>query len=300
MYIMDRYLLRQFFKTFGICFLSLTGLYIVFDLFTNLEQFIRCGRKVGGVIPFIAHYYSYKTILFFDRTSGLLVLVSAMFTVSWIQRHNEMTALMSAGVSRIRVLAPIIVAVVVVGLLTAANRELVIPRYRDELSRHPQNPLGDQARPLEPRYDGQTDVLLGGKRTFSDQKRIEEPSFILPPDLRQYGNHLTAENAYYKLPEGNRPGGYLLDGVYEPKNLEGRPSLLQWKKLAATETSSARGHPSAPVRYGQPPSSRSLTLPSMYARKSGILTSFVNIGRRQAHKPQTCRLFDAHLMRGIL
>ncbi|MBU4398703.1 MAG: LptF/LptG family permease [Planctomycetes bacterium] len=226
MCIMDRYLLRQFFKTFAICFLSLTGLYIVFDVFTNMEEFVRCGRKVGGVIPFIAHYYSYQTILFFDRTSGLLVLISAMFTVSWIQRHNEMTALMSAGVSRIRVLAPIIVAVVVVGFLTAANRELVIPRYRDELSRHPQNPLGDQARPLEPRYDGQTDVLLGGRSTFSDQKRIEEPSFFLPPALRRYGNHLRAENAYYKRPEGNRPGGYLLDGVYEPKNLDGRPSLL--------------------------------------------------------------------------
>jgi len=226
MYIMDRYLLRQFFKTFAICFLSLTGLYIVFDVFTNLEEFIRCGRKVGGVIPFIAHYYSYQTILFFNRTSGLLVLVSAMFTVSWIQRHNEMTALMSAGVSRLRVLAPIIVAVAAVSLFSAANRELVIPRFRDELSRHPQNPLGDQPRSLEPRYDGQTDVLLEGKNIFVDRKRIEEPSFGLPMALRQYGNQLRAENAYYKPPRGNRPGGYLLDGVREPKNLDSRPSLL--------------------------------------------------------------------------
>ena len=82
MYIMDWYLLRQFSKTFAICFLSLTGLYIVFDVFTNLEQFVRCGRKMGGVLPFMANYYSYQTILFFDRTRGLLVWVSAMFPVS--------------------------------------------------------------------------------------------------------------------------------------------------------------------------------------------------------------------------
>lgn len=225
MRIMDRYLLRHFFNTFAICFLSLTGLYIIFDLFTNLDEFIRCGRKVGGVLPFIAHYYSFQTIRFFDRTCGLLLLVSAMFTVSWIQRHNEMTALLAAGVSRVRVLTPVIAAVIAIGLLAAANRELVIPRFRDELSRRPQNPLGDQARRLESRYDGETDVLLGGKNSFADRKRIEEPNFLLPASLREYGNQLTADNAYYMPTNGNRPGGYLLDGVREPKNLDGRPSL---------------------------------------------------------------------------
>ncbi len=225
MYILDRYLLRQFFKTFAICFLSLAGLYVVFDVFTNMEQFIRCGRTVGGVLPLVVHYYSYHLLGFYDRTCGLLVLVAAMFTVSWIQRHNEMTALMAAGVSRIRVLTPIIAAVVVLSLVSAANRELLMPRFRDELSLHPQNPLGDRARPLEARYDGRTDVLLGGKSTFADKKRILEPDFLLPAALRNYGSHLRAENAYYKPPEGNRPGGYLLDGVLEPKNLDSRPSL---------------------------------------------------------------------------
>lgn len=225
MQILDRYLLRQFFKTFIICFLSLTGLYIVCDLFTNLEQFVRCGRKTGGVLPFIAQYYGFQTILFFERTCGLVMLISAMFTISWIQRNNEMTALMAAGVSRLRVVTPIIIAVVGISLLSTINREVVIPQFRDELSRPPQNPLGDKPRPLEPRYDGETDVLLDGKCTYFDRKRIEKPSFMLPNALREYGNHLRAENAYYVRPEGDRPGGYLFEGVVEPKNLDDRPSL---------------------------------------------------------------------------
>jgi len=96
--------------------------------------------------------------MFFDFTCGLMVLVSAMFTVAWIQRHHEMTALMSAGVPRLRVLAPIIIAVAALGLLAAANREFFMPRFRDQLSRRPKNPLGAQPQPLEPLYDGQTDV----------------------------------------------------------------------------------------------------------------------------------------------
>ena len=44
MRIIDRYLLRQFVQTFLICFLSLVGIVIVFDLFTNLDEFVRPAR----------------------------------------------------------------------------------------------------------------------------------------------------------------------------------------------------------------------------------------------------------------
>ena len=122
MAIIDRYLLRQFLQTFLICFCSLTGLYVIFDLFTNLEEFLRSAEKSGSLLSLMGSYYSFRAILFFDRTSGLLTLVAAMFTATWIQRHNEMTALMAAGISRLRVVVPVIVAAVVIAFLSAANR----------------------------------------------------------------------------------------------------------------------------------------------------------------------------------
>jgi lipopolysaccharide export system permease protein len=226
MRIIDRYLLRQFVRTFIICFLSLTGLYVVCDLLTNLDVFLRCGRKAGAVLPFIAHYYGFKSILFFDQTSSVLALIAATFTVSWIQRHNEMTALMAAGIARIRVLLPIIVAVAVVSVLAAANREFVMPRYRTELARRPQDPAGDHPEELVPRYDPKTHVFLSGKSTFADKMRIESPEFDMPLGLRDYGRRIKAENAYFRPAEGSHPSGYLLDGVGEPTNLDSRPSLM--------------------------------------------------------------------------
>jgi lipopolysaccharide export system permease protein len=225
MLIMGRYLLRQFIQTFVICFLSLVGLFIVFDLFTHLEEFVTSGRKAGGVLPFIANYYMFQTILFFDRTAGVLALISAMFTVSWIQRHNEMTALMSMGVSRFRALLPIIIAVGVVSILSAINRETLMPRFRHEVSRRPQDPSGSSPQSLGSRYDGRTDVALGGKYTYADDKRIKEPNFRMPPSLNDYGNLLTADNAYYKPADENHPGGYLFEVVRQPKNLSTQPSL---------------------------------------------------------------------------
>jgi lipopolysaccharide export system permease protein len=226
MLIIDRYLLRQFVQTFVICYLSLLGLYIIFDAFTNMEEFLRCGEKSGGVLGLMSSFYACQSIVFFDRTSGLLSLISAMFTVAWIQRHHEMTALMAAGVSRIRILRPVIAAAVVVSLLAAVNREVLIPRFRSELTRRPQDLIGDAAQELQPRYDNQTDVLIGGKATYDDRQQIAEPNFLLPPALSQYGKRLVAKEACYQPPENGRPGGYLLSEVQEPKGLRSRPSLL--------------------------------------------------------------------------
>ncbi len=225
MYIVDRYLLRQFARTFAICFLSLTGLYVVIDLLTNLDVFVRCGRKVGAVLPVIVNYYRLKPILFFDQTSSVLALIAATFTVSWIQRHNEMTALMAAGVSRIRVLRPIIIAAIAICVLATVNREVVMPRYRTELARRPQDPLGDHAEGCKNQYDYKTGVFFTGKATFADQMRIAGPEFDLPYGLHDYGHRLTARNAYYQPANGVHPNGYLFDGVREPRNLDGQSSL---------------------------------------------------------------------------
>jgi lipopolysaccharide export system permease protein len=227
MFVIDRYLLRQFLQTFVICFLSLAGLYIVLDLFTNMDNFLRSGRESGGVVRFIAEYYGYHTIGFFNKISSLVTLVSAMFTVAWIQRNNEMTALMAAGVSRVRVLMPIILAVAVVSLLSAANRELLIPRYHVEISRRPQDPSGDQPQGITPCYDNASEVRLGGKNTFADQMRILEPNFLLPPSLADYGKQVVAENAYFEPAHDGHPAGYRFKGVRQPKNLDTRPSLPQ-------------------------------------------------------------------------
>ncbi len=225
MRIIDRYLLRQFLWTFVICYLSLTGLYVVFDAFTNLEEFLRYAEKQGGLLSVMGSFFAHQSIGYFDRFAGLLTLIAAMFTVTWIQRHNEMTALLSAGISRIRVVAPVIGAAIAMTLLAAANRELVIPRFRDQLALRPHDLVGQVGKKLTPQYDNQTDILLAGEKTYGNQQRIEGPSFLLPPPLVDYGRRLVAENAFYQPPERGHPGGYLMDKVEKPRDLHTRPSL---------------------------------------------------------------------------
>ncbi|MGD9724199.1 MAG: LptF/LptG family permease [Pirellulales bacterium] len=225
--ILDRYLLRQFLQTFLICFCSLTGLYVVIDGFANLEEFINEGQKQGGLLKVMGEYYAYRSLSFFDTMSGILTLIAAMFTVTWIQRHNELTAIEAAGLPKSRIIRPVIGAAVAISLLSAFNREAVIPRIRHHLSHNAQDLGGRTGKMLVPRYDNETDVLLGGSgsKTYGDEQRIHKPDFYLPAGLDRYGPRVAAENAYYQPPAGDRPGGYLFRKVEDPRDLAVQPSL---------------------------------------------------------------------------
>lgn len=226
MTIIDRYMLRQFLQVLAICFLSFTGLYVVIDAFGHLDHFVDYADAHGNLLGTIAEFYGYRTLALFDWISGILALVAAMFTVTWIQRHQEMTALLAAGVPRMRVLRPLIVAVFVVSLLAAANREFVIPQTRDHLALDSKNLGGAQAAPMQARFDSQTDILLGGETIVASQLKIVRPNFVLPVGLDRYGRQIAAAEAHYMPAVEGRPSGYKLVELTTPKALLGQPSLM--------------------------------------------------------------------------
>ncbi len=225
MLIIDRYLLRQFLQVFAICFCSLTGLFIVIDAFANLEDFVQYAEKHGNLLATMVEYYGYRALSFFNVTSSMLTLIAAMFTVAWFQRHNELTAIMAAGISKRRIMRPVILAVLAISLLAAANREFVIPSVRDKFSRNAQDLVGEAAKDLTPRFDHKSGILMRGKKTFAARQQIQLPNFLMPDSLDDYGSQLSAANAFYQPPQDGKPGGYLLKKVSHPTELNQRPSL---------------------------------------------------------------------------
>ncbi len=224
--IIDGYMLRQFAQVLVICFLSLIGLYIVIDAFGHLDHFVDYSEKHGSLLGTLVGFYAYRAIAFFDRTSGVLTLIAVMFTVTWIQRHNEMTALLAAGIPRLRVLRPVLIAAIGVSLAAAANRELIMPNIREHLATDSKNLGGEQAAHMQARFDSQTDILLGGERIVPAEEKIIGANFVLPRHLDQFGKQLSAHEARFVPATAGRPGGYLLSGVTSPKALLKQPSLL--------------------------------------------------------------------------
>src|SRR5262245_8816414 len=123
MKILDRLLITAFLKSYLICFVSLLSMYIVVDLFTNIDD-LQTQQGLFHVVRQIAVYYSYKVFQIFDRLSEPIVLLAAVFTITWMQKHNELVPLLSAGISAHRVIRPVVIGACLTLSLTTLNQEL--------------------------------------------------------------------------------------------------------------------------------------------------------------------------------
>jgi len=219
--LIDRYITRAQLHAFVIVFISLAGLTFVVDAFTNIEEFIAHAAEAGGLWRVLGSYYGCRLISFFDATSPVIALASAMFALSWLERHNELTALLAAGITRWRIARPALVFAATVSIVAMANRELVLPRIRHAFSRNAQDLRGDAAHPFEARYDHRTEILFRGRTARMADCRIEAPSLLLPANLAEYGPQIDAAVAVWKSATEGRPAGYLLTGVSEPADIDG-------------------------------------------------------------------------------
>jgi lipopolysaccharide export system permease protein len=233
MFTIDRYLIKQFIQIFVICFLSMAGLFIVIDAFENLNAFSAQAGQDGSLLAIISRYYAYRSLEIFERTGGILAMLAAMFTVTWLSRHQEMTALLAAGISKVRVLKPLLLMTIVVSLLGVLNRELMIPQVRDELMHDTKDLSGQALRNLEARLDSQTNILLSGEKVVLAERQITNPNFVLPGNLSRYGKQLTAKNAYHQNATDDHPAGFLLDDIISPPHICAQPSLRKSEELGA-------------------------------------------------------------------
>ena len=225
--ILHRYLLRQFWRVYFICFFSLMGLYVVGEVFQNIEQLGHSGDKHGNLVGVLVRHYALQSLSFFDTTSAIVTVIAAMFTLSSFQRFNELTAVLAAGIPKWKVIKPLVVAAGIIALAAALNREFVMPTpaCREELSRDIHDLWGERAKDVAPRQDDATDVLIRGKQAIAKTKQIHEASFLLPAGWGASFQELRAADAYYHPAADGHPSGYLLKGLTQPKTLDKSPSL---------------------------------------------------------------------------
>ena len=217
--ILYRYLVQNFLQSLVIFYITFAGLYVVIDAFGNLEEFINHASKAGGLFVLLAKYYGPRTLVIFDRTSGVLTLIAAMFTLTALERHNELTALYAAGISRGRLAKPMIICVIFVSLLAVANREFLLPRFRDELSRNAQDFAGERGRVVKPQYDAMTDVYFNGRFVFLGERKLDKTHLRLPSTLAAYGTLLVADHAINEAATAEHPAGWHLKRVSQPNDL---------------------------------------------------------------------------------
>jgi lipopolysaccharide export system permease protein len=214
----DRYLLRGFLHTFGVCFITTFGLVIVIDLLENLDEFLtRNGdRGTAALMRSIVECYAYQSIFFLDRAGPALTIISLMVLLVLLQRSGELHPLLAAGIPMYRVLAPLIMASTGVYVLLALNQEFVVPRIAH--AAYETRGGGDATRhDVESFTDHSTRISIDGRSIRLSNRTIDHASFVLPaPGLVHEITILEAPTATFYPAKGNRPAGWLLRDVSPP------------------------------------------------------------------------------------
>ncbi|MEM7479329.1 MAG: LptF/LptG family permease [Planctomycetota bacterium] len=224
----DRYLLFLYFRVLFICFASLAGLLVVVLFFTNLDEFQRfAAQNEKPLIQVVGEYYSPHLLSFFERLSGFLALLALLFVVAWLNKTNEFTAMLAAGIPKRRVVRPLLIASVVVIGSAAIIREVAIPKYQDHLDRLPQDLTGELPRSMKPTFIEEAESLLQGKHLLPVHFKIDSPMLSTqgPVLAESIGSRLLANSAFYKPKDATHPSGYLFQDVSVPVTIDEKDSI---------------------------------------------------------------------------
>lgn len=222
--LVDRQMIRGFFKAYFVCLISLLCLYVVVDLFTNLDDF--SGGGFTSVAKKIALYYSCQITTIFDRLCEAIILLAAMFTVAWMQRSNEQVPLLAAGVSTQRIVFPVLVCACSMISLTVINQELVIPRVADRLSNDKGDPEGKRDFKVNAAWDRNGMIQIAGKTASRDGMIVQQFDVTIKEDLAGRLIHLSASEARF-IPKGPRHGTWEMIGTNPPEEDTWDPNVLE-------------------------------------------------------------------------
>ncbi len=117
MKIVDRYLIRGFLSPLIYCIVLFTVLFIIVDGFNNLNDFL----KYNISLKIILTYYLYLFPLLLVQIAPIAALVSILYVLGNLNRHNEISALKASGVSAFQILSPYLF----MGILLSASILLI-------------------------------------------------------------------------------------------------------------------------------------------------------------------------------
>jgi len=98
--IITRYFTREFLKIFSLCIASFVVLYLLVDLFENLDGFIKNQAPASALVSYLL--FSIPLVIY--QVSPLGVLLCTFITIGIYVRFNEITALKAHGISLFTVL----------------------------------------------------------------------------------------------------------------------------------------------------------------------------------------------------
>jgi lipopolysaccharide export system permease protein len=126
--ILDRYTLLSFIRNLAFGILSFLIIFILIDIFENLDKFIDKGLS----FPLIIEYYIYFIPEILKLITPVGMLLAALFTTSRFNTYSEMTAINSSGISIYRYALPIFIFGIFVTAFSIYFNGWLVPEFNSK------------------------------------------------------------------------------------------------------------------------------------------------------------------------
>jgi len=216
----DRYIMKNYMISWGICAFTVFGLFSVIDGVSRLDRFLRQDEP----LPLVAlKYFAGMVPVYFTQYLGpILTLLAAMFTTTNLNKGSELIPLRAAGMPLSRILASLFLIAFFMATLMISVQEFIVPNLKDQIR------LADS-------YGRSIDSIQPDVVSDSRNNLIHLRSY-LPHEKRGQDVEISTKHAgksstsrfirarevlWISLDEG-KPFWLLRDGVIEQFDLEGR------------------------------------------------------------------------------
>jgi lipopolysaccharide export system permease protein len=130
--LLDRYVLREFVTLLFLSLFAFVVIFAVVDLFEKIQDFM------DGNASFwiIARYYAYKIPWVLVQVLPVALLMATFLTLAQMSKFNELTAMVTAGLSTGRILVPVVLVSLLGVAASFALSESIVPeatRRRDQI-----------------------------------------------------------------------------------------------------------------------------------------------------------------------
>ncbi len=204
--LIDRQMFWSFVKSYLVVLTSLLTLYIIVDLFTNLDDFAGKNKPAKDVVIDIFTFYGYQLTQIFDRLCEAIALLASMFAIAMMQRSNEQVPMLAAGISTWRIVTPILAGAFLTLSLTVVNSEMIIPQIADKLMSTKEDPHAVKEVPVRGAYEP-NGIHIEGEKADRLTRVVHNLRVTIPESVAGNLVHLTAKQALFHPDEKSERGG---------------------------------------------------------------------------------------------
>jgi lipopolysaccharide export system permease protein len=129
MSVFDCYITREFLKILGIALAAFVVIFILVDVFDNIDTFIDRRAPLETVVLYYLYMCPYILVL----TLPVASLLASLLSVGSLARHNELVAMKTSGVSLYRILTPLFAVGAVLSLVVVFVGGWSIPVLNEKL-----------------------------------------------------------------------------------------------------------------------------------------------------------------------